>query len=248
MSHDRLNFSVCPHDTAKNVAGWFLINTYLQRRLDRAIHFEPCENFNEERERVLAGGYQIVYANPYSALRYCEQRQFIPVARPAGIFDETLLIARAGESLPTHRPLKIASASDRLMVHFLGLTLLDKVGLSLADCQSQFVGNNLKVVQAVVNGSCEMGFLFNETWQGLSGKTQAGLQVLEQTRSQQAFHCFCIGPELADRADEVRRILCGMKDDPAGKRILEDLRFAAFEPTDLDSVRHLAGLIETASA
>lgn len=248
MSHDRLNFSVCPHDTAKNVAGWFLINTYLQRRLELAIHFEPCENFNEERERVLAGGYQIVYANPYSALRYCEQRQFIPVARPAGIFDETLLIARAGQALPAQRPLKIASASDRLMVHFLGLTLLDKVGLSVADCQSQFVGNNLKVVQSVVNGSCELGFLFNETWQGLSASTRTNLQVLEQTHSQQAFHCFCVGPELADRADEVRQILCGMKDDPAGKRILEDLRFAAFEPTDLDGVRHLADLVEMTPA
>ncbi|MEX8499460.1 hypothetical protein [Leptothrix ochracea] len=56
----RLHFSVCPHDTAKNVAGWFLINTYLQRRLDLAIHFEPCDNVNDEREQVLAGGYELV--------------------------------------------------------------------------------------------------------------------------------------------------------------------------------------------
>ncbi|MEX8496390.1 MAG: PhnD/SsuA/transferrin family substrate-binding protein [Leptothrix ochracea] len=239
----RLHFSVCPHDTAKNVAGWFLINTYLQRRLDLAIHFEPCDNVNDEREQVLAGGYELVYANPYSALRYCEQRQFVPIARPTGLYDETLLIARAGEALPTTRPVRIASASDRLIVHFLGLTLLEKVGLRVSDCESKFVGNHLKVLQAVVSGQCELGFLFNETWQGLSAKTQSGLQILEQTRNQQAFHCFCVGPALADRAEEVQAILCSMKDDPQGRRILEDLRFAGFEPVTMDGLHHLNTLV-----
>ena len=53
----KYRLSVCPHDTAKNLAGWFLLNTYLQRRLGITMRFEPSENFNAEREQVLAGGY-----------------------------------------------------------------------------------------------------------------------------------------------------------------------------------------------
>ena len=37
--------SVCPHDTAKNLLGWFTLNTYLQRKLGTGIHFEPQDNF-----------------------------------------------------------------------------------------------------------------------------------------------------------------------------------------------------------
>ena len=50
----RYQLSVCPHDTAKNLAGWFLINPYLPRQLGLAMRFEPCDNFNVEREQVLA--------------------------------------------------------------------------------------------------------------------------------------------------------------------------------------------------
>ena len=45
--------SVCPHDTAKNLLGWFTLNTYLQRKLGIGIHFEPQDNFLVERQRVL---------------------------------------------------------------------------------------------------------------------------------------------------------------------------------------------------
>ena len=51
----RYRLSVCPHDTAKNIAAWFLINTYLQKRLGLSMRFEPSDNFHAEREQVLAG-------------------------------------------------------------------------------------------------------------------------------------------------------------------------------------------------
>jgi phosphonate transport system substrate-binding protein len=239
----RYRLSVCPHDTAKNLAGWFVLNTYLQRKLGIAMRFEPADNFNIEREQVLAGGYHLVYANPFSALQFHRQRGFVPLARPIALFDETLLIAPAGQPLPHEGELKIASATEKLIVHFLGLTLLDQLQIPLSRANYQFVGNHLKAAQAVLNGQANAAFVFNETWNGLATKTRAGLQVLAQTESRQASHCFCVGPELADRADDIRTLLCGMRDDPSGLRILEDLHFQGFEAVDVAAVERLAQLV-----
>ena len=111
--------SVCPHDTAKNLLGWFTLNTYLQRNLGIGIHFDPHDSFLEERQAVLDRPHHVVYANPYSVLCFARERGFVPVARPAGIVDEAIVVARPGA--PRGAALRIASATDKLIIHDLGL-------------------------------------------------------------------------------------------------------------------------------
>lgn len=236
-------FSVCPHDTAKNLAGWFLLNTYLQRKLGLGMHFEPADNFIAEREAVLAGGADFVYANPFSAFQYHRQRGFIPVARPVALSDETLLLARAGEALDPSQGLTIASATDELIVHFLGLTIVDELGWPLSRMRYEYVGNHLKAAQAVLNGKVDAAFVFNETWNGMAASTRASLQVLGETKRQMACHCFCVGPSLRDRLTDIQTILFEMHNDPSGRRILEDLRFSGFAPIEDDAMDRLATLI-----
>lgn len=240
----QFRLSVCPHDTAKNLAGWFLLNTYLQRRLGFSMHFEPSDNFNTEREAVLAGGADFVYANPYSAFRFEREKGFLPVARPIEVSDETLLVGRAGEPPNPAAGLTIASATDKLIVHFLGLTLLDELGWPVTKMRYDFVGNHLKVVQAVIAGKADAGFVFNETWAGLAASSRAALQVLGETRSRRASHCFCIGPALESRLSDIQTILCSMHADPAGQRVLEDLRFKGFEAMPADGLASLAPLLD----
>ena len=85
----RYRLSVCPHDTAKNIAAWFLINTYLQKRLGLSMRFEPSDNFHAEREQVLAGGYQLVTRQEaYPVIErlglVSEKRLSAPASRPSG--------------------------------------------------------------------------------------------------------------------------------------------------------------------
>jgi phosphonate transport system substrate-binding protein len=235
--------SVCPHDTAKNLVGWFFINTYLQRRLGCGIHFEPKDNFIKEREAVLGGGYRIVYANPYSAAIFKKNLGFIPVARPSGVFDETVLVCAAEADIPQHRPIKIASATDKLIVHALGLTLLERFQLTQADCEFQFAGNHMAAAQAVLQGKADLGFIYNETWNGMADHTRKGLRELAQTESRRAYHCFCIAPEWRDKLDQIREILCSMHQSEAGLRILQDLHFTSFEPADEKDIDEILAMI-----
>ena len=131
---NKSRFSVCPHDTAKNLLGWFTLNTYLQRRLGEAIRFEPQDNFLAERKQVLDGEYQVVYANPYSALCFFREKGFVPVARPSGIVDETVVVAKIGGQLP-EAP-RIASATDKLIIHSLGLHVLKDLSVDTSRASS----------------------------------------------------------------------------------------------------------------
>ena len=229
--------SVCPHDTARNISGWFLFDTYLQRNLDCAIRFEPKDNFIEERNSVLNGGYQIVFANPFSAAIYGKRLGFIPVARPAGVFDETVLVGKVDTQIPSTRPLRIASATDKLIVHSLGLSLLEARNISPSECEFVYVGTHAKAAHAVIEGTADLGFVYNETWKLMADSSSQALAVVSQTSSQQAYHCFCIAPEWRDRLEQLQALLVNMLQDPQGKRILDDIHLpAGFEPMAQDDL------------
>lgn len=240
---ERGRLSVCPHDTAKNLFGWFVLNTYMQRLLSQNIHFEPADTFIAERAAVLDGDYQIVYANPYSALLFATRKGFVPVAKVKDLHDETLLVARKGVGLPQEGMVEIASATDKLIVHPLGETLLPKIGLDKSRVHYKFVGTHPKAAQAVLKGEAHAGYVFNETWRGLSATTKADLEVLAETHDGTAFHCFCVGPAWADRVDQVRDMLIGMNTDPKGKAILADLGFGELEAIDVDALEPAVQLL-----
>jgi len=233
--------SVCPHDTAKNLLGWFTLNTYLQRNLGTGIHFEPQDSFLVERQAVLDDSFQVVYANPYSALVFARGRGFVPVARPAGVKDETLVVARAGVAVPDVP--RIASATDKLIIHDLGLQVMRREGMNLDGASFKFVGNHLNAAKAVLQGEADLGFVFNETWAGMSAATKNELQVVGESRDGTAFHCFMVAREWADKREAIQRILCGMHLDPSGLRVLEDLKFQRFEPIGEEVLAPLGALI-----
>lgn len=236
--------SVCPHDTAKNQLGWYTFNTYLQRKLGVKLHFEPQANFLEERRIVLEDPrYRLVYANPFSAAKFREHLAYIPVARPADVYDETVLVKRAGEELPEDRPLRIASATDKLIVHTLGLMLLNEMALPAERREFIFTGNHPAAANAVSQGKAELGFVYNETWHGLNESTRKQLQVVKESDTQLAYHCFCISPAWKDKRETVREILCSMHEDEKGRAILADLRFSRLVPLEENALDDLAEIM-----
>ncbi|MBI5033426.1 MAG: PhnD/SsuA/transferrin family substrate-binding protein [Chloroflexi bacterium] len=235
--------SVCPHDTAKNLFGWFLLNTYLQRKTGCALHFEPCHTFIEERGNVLSNAYHLVYTNPYSALIFNAELGFIPIAKPIGVFDETVMIARRDADLPSGR-IKIATATDMLIVYDLGLAVLEQQNILREQCDFTFVGTHLRTVQVVADGEFDLGFVFSETWHGLTESTRQQLRVVAESSSQLAYHCFCVAPEWLDRREQLREILCGMQNDAHGKPILDDLHIQGFEALPMNALDSLRALVE----
>lgn len=242
--------SVCPHDTARNVYGWFFLNSYLQTRLGCRLRFEPQENFLSERDDVLAGGYDLVYANPYSAILFARRQGFVPIARPTGVYDEAYLVSRPGWTVPgPGAVVTVASATDQLIVHTLGVTLLSELGLAESQVRYQFTGTHPAAAKAVMDGVTDLGFVFNETWDGLSAYTRSNLQILKRPEAGLAFHCFMVGPQLRDRADDVTAVLVGMSDVVDAAEILQELSFPrGIQPVGAVDLDALSALVPAARA
>ncbi|MFN6960716.1 MAG: phosphate/phosphite/phosphonate ABC transporter substrate-binding protein [Rhodocyclaceae bacterium] len=236
--------SVCPHDTAKNQLAWYTFNTYLQRKLGVKLHFEPQANFLEERRLVLEDPrYRLVYANPFSAGLFREQLGFIPVACPADLFDETMLVKRAGAELPAEGCLRIASATDKLIVHTLGLMLLNDAGIAGERREFTFVGSHAAAAQALNKGKADLGFVYNETWHGLNESSRKQLEVVKESQTRLAFHCFCIAPAWRNRLSEIQEILCQMHEDEKGRAILAELKFSRLVPLEENALDDLAEIM-----
>lgn len=237
--------SVCPHDTAKNQLAWFTFNSWLQRKLGVRLHFEPQSSFLAERQCVLDDPrYRLVYANPFSAVKFREQLGFIPVARPANIFDETFLVKRAGVTLPDHRPWRIASATDKLIIHTLGLMLLKELGVGEEGREFVFVGTHVAAANAVLHDKADVGFVYNETWHGLNESTRVQFEVIKASETRLAYHCFCLSPVWRERYAQIRETLSRMQDDESGRRILAELKFERFEPLEENALEDLATIID----
>lgn len=241
--HAEFQLSVCPHDTAKHMVEWFQFNTYLQRRLDCPIHFEPKDSFLLEQTAVLSGGFHITYANPLGTCIYVQEMDFIPVARPVDLYDETMLVGRKGAGIPDKRPLTIASASGEIITHTLGLSLLDRLNVPHADCEFKFVDTHIKSMHALIKGQADLAFVFNDTWHNVSESTRKELEVIAETDDRLAFHCFLIAPEWAERKEEIQQILAGMAADPKGKAILDSLDLKGFEVLTEDALDTLQTLM-----
>ncbi len=244
--------SVCPHDTVKNLYAWALLNTHLQQRLGCRIRFEPHDDLLAERARVLEGDHHVVYANPFSAVVFARQMGFIPVARPVGVFDGTYLVALAGTTALPAQPV-IASATDQLIVHSLGLSLLPAIGVDIdpdagpdaRGVRFQFTGNHLSAVKAVLDQRAHLAFVYSETWEGLSTATTSQLQVLARTNGGEAFHMFMVGAEFLPRAAEVREVLLTLDSHHIGQEVLTELGFTqGLVPVTQAELDRLATLVE----
>lgn len=236
--------SVCPHDSATRQFGWFLLNTHLQRRLGIRMHFEPHDDILGERDSVLGGGFDLVYANAFSAVLFARHLGFEPVARPADVYDETCLVVRDDLAQLPSRPV-VASATDRLIVHGLGMRLLPAVGVDPRSIDTLYTGTHLAAVKAVADSRADLAFVFGETWDSLSAVTTHGLRVAARGGAGEAFHVLMAGAQLASRTDDLREIMVGLRDTEVGRDVLAELGFSGgFVPVraaDLGSFEHLVG-------
>ncbi|MDM8528849.1 PhnD/SsuA/transferrin family substrate-binding protein [Anaerolineales bacterium HSG24] len=231
---------VCPHDTAKNPERWFFLTQYLSTILDAHVSFENYLDFAEFHANLDKA--DIVYANPQDCVKLNSEFGFIPIFRPAGMFDEVVLImgedveATGIEALQGQ---KVAGVMDMLPTK-IGLSVLDKHGIKPAE----MVDNDswLAVVNNIIQGKIEYGFVYKDTFDGLSPMSKEMVNLLYTSNEQLAFHCLAIGPRLIEKQAILKEKLAGMADDPQDKTILENLeieQWISIGQEDVDSIRNI---------
>ncbi|MEW5791260.1 MAG: PhnD/SsuA/transferrin family substrate-binding protein [Pseudomonadota bacterium] len=240
----RLRFRVSLQ-SSQQLSGWYFFNTYLQRRLERAVHFEPVHGALGIAAAQQGVAADLVYAKPFDACALMLSGGFLPVLRPQGQTDEVSILVRADDSrrhLRDFAGARVAAATPNSFVYLLGRFLLDESGLDSAGLQFRFAGQEMKALQMLLQGEVDLAFMLSENYRGLSGLTRSAARLLDESESCFAFHLLCVAPGRASLQSTLREVLLTMAQEDKGRQVLRDMRLAGWcapEPEELDMLTAL---------
>lgn len=231
-------FTVDPNYCGKNLPGWFLVSSYLQKKLGEKIKFIPCKDFDECRNTVISGEVDIVYANPLDWVIYMNKLNFIPLAKPIDHYDEVLVCSTKYKNYTQLiKPINITSAHKKTFVHMMGLFLLEKSEIDLDNCNFSFCGSYQNVIKDLLQTNFDLGFVFNEVYEKSSKIIKDQLNILDASNDGLIFHAFCISPKLASYQNEILDAI-----ENFDKRLLADIGFKGFEPVNEDEIFTISNL------
>ncbi|NJL05325.1 MAG: phosphate/phosphite/phosphonate ABC transporter substrate-binding protein [Chloroflexaceae bacterium] len=231
---------VCPHDTIREPERWTELAMYLNAATGTELTFDISIDFPDFQDNLGRSG--LVYANPSDTLDLVNNHQFTVLARPAGRFDEAVLVCNTEQEAVlagiNGKPLATVVS---LMPTKIALQMLGKQGIAPSEL------HNVDLWQAVIGciwrGECQYGIVYKDTYNGLSEQSKGMVKLLATTDEQVAFHSILVGPALAAQADALRAALREMPNDPTGKALMERLAITRWEPvseTELATMQALA--------
>lgn len=231
---------VCPHDTIHEPERWTELAVYLNAVTGAGLTFDISIDFPDFQDHLDQCGF--VYANPGDTLDLVNNHQFTVLARPAGRFDEAVLVCNTEQEATlagiNGKPL---STVVSLLPTKIAMQMLGKQGI--APSELHHVDSWQAVIGCIWRGECQYGVVYKDTYDGLSEQGKGMVTLIATTNEQSAFHTLLVGPALADRADALRETLFAMPSDPTGKALMERLKISAWEPVneaDLDTMQALA--------
>lgn len=222
-----LTLAVCPHDTVKNPEGWYRLVQYLTRKLDIDIHFEMSMDFGEFRSILDIA--DLAFANPTDCYYLKCERNFTPITRPVGTYDEAVFITGTTNINPSLSALHGATIATvkRLLPTKIALRMLRQQGIvpdSFVDCDSW-----MSVVRSVWQGDAPYGIVYGDSYDDLSESAKSMVTVFGRSNEQSAFHCFSVGPQAAYRINDFQHLLLEMEHDDGGREVLEDLHISGWQ-------------------
>lgn len=243
--------TVSPDFPTKRMSGWFIFNTWLQKALDLHIHLELYQDFDGQRRAIAADQVDIIHANPYDASMLVREKGFVPVVRPAGKSDECIVAVAEGASAKVVEDLRegcrVASTDDP-DVNMVGMIMLEPADLERTNILMVPVDSYPLVAKALMRGDADVGFFLAEAFDELSNLVRSQLRPLVHSQVSDIAHVLLVGPRLADRCDDVRRVLMGMSSDPKGSEILAELGFPAWENMSREDTEFMIDLMDTLKA
>jgi anti-anti-sigma factor len=217
--HDKLNF-IATLQSGQQLTGWYLLNTYLQRKLNRAIHFEQAANTPDSNLTDL------LFAKPFEACEMIKNHGFIPILKPIAEADEVVILTRIDDtrSLKDLEGLTVSVATEGSFVYLLGRFLCDENGIDSSKFIFDIAGNEIKALQTLIRHKCDLTFMLKKTFQGLSSFSRNNIQKIDESETDFASHLFCVAPHLQNNIEELVDVLTAMIDDNQGQQILKDIQ------------------------
>ena len=241
-------FTVSPDFPPDHIAGWYVLNTVLQRRLGEQIHLELHDSFDQQRAAIAADTIDLIYANPFDAAVLVRERGFQAVARPEGVQDEAVLVVPTGSPVTEVEDLQTGcrvACTDDPDVRMIGMIMLEPADLDRSTVVLSERPTYVLVAKALLSDQADVGIFLADAFDGLSGVTRSGLRPLVTSQIGVISHLLMVGPRLAHLADPIRDLLVALGTDPTERRICEGLGFSGWRSVDPEETEFMIDLMDT---
>lgn len=244
-----LQFSISPDFNADQLSQWFIFNTWMQRTLERGIHFEPYDDFAALRAALAAGRVDILYANPFDTAYLVREHGFLPVARARRRSDEAI-VAVAADSPATKiadlkAPLRVA-ATEAPDVEMIGRILLEPASLGRNEIQLTRKANYVLVAKELIGGGVDAAFFLERSFAELSDLVRGRMRTLVSSRIYVVQHALLVSPNLAGLRDHLLTALLAMHLTERSSQLLEDLGFLdGWQEMTVDDAEFMIDLMAT---
>lgn len=231
MTIDRFVMTVSPDFPAKHIAGWYILNAWLQNALGDHVHLELYPGFQEMKRAINTDQVDLIYVNPYDAAMLVRDKGFIPVARAEDMTDECVVAVHHEFYVQQVEELdqgtRVAATTDPV-INMLGMLLLEPADLHRSAVEMVYSPNYQVVAKYLLRGEADAGFFQASAFDDLSRVVRDQLRPLVRSQIGDIHHLLLISPRLASRHDLIARTLVHMQADPKGADVLHDLGFTAW--------------------
>lgn len=245
------DFMVAPDFPPDRFSGWYMFNTWLQRRSGIGIHLQMPADRAEQSALLATRTPDLIYANPFDAADLVRNRGYRAFARPVGQSDEMLIACAADarfecvEDLPAGACIALTANTD---VKLIGLRLLEPADLTEADLSWQVADSYQAVARQVMGGQAQAGFFLAEAFHAFSRMTRARMKVLVESQLRDITHVVLSHPRIDADLPALRAavLAIGTGPDAGEAEVLSALGFAeGFAPMQAEEVEFMIDLMDT---
>ncbi len=241
-------FTVSPDFSPDHLPGWYIFNTWLQKKTDTAIHLEMYNNFQSQREAIENDAIDLIYANPFDAAMLVRKKGFQPLVKAQGKSDEAIIAVNIENSVTDVSQLnpgiKVAYTHDP-DVYLMGMIMLEAGNLDEKNIEPIISDTYVLVAKHLLKGEADVGIFLAEAYDGFSSVVKKKLRVIVRSQISVVHHCLMMGPKVLDKKEQFQKILIEMHADEKGQGVLNSLGFNAWEKVETDEMEFMIDLMDT---
>ncbi len=242
------NLTVSPDFSPDHIAGWYIFNTWLQRKMGIPIHVELYDDFVSQRLAISEDKIDIIFANPYDAAMLVREKGFKAIATASGERDEVVIATSLDSPFNSIEDLKPGVRVSQTLdpdVELIGRIMLEPANLNKDNIVVQQVSTYVLVAKNLIQGKADIGFFLKDAYGDLSQLIRKSLRVLVTSEIHVVRHVLLVGPRFKD-AEILRQTLLGMSGDLAqGSSVLESLGFSGWESQSEEDTEFMIDLMNT---
>ncbi len=243
------NMTISPDFKPELISGWYIFNTWLQKKIDTHIHIDLVNDFSELTDAINNDSIDLIYANPCDIAKLVREKEFSPIVQPVGTQDETIIVCNAQhpvDDIETLSPGIRVAMTDVPDVNTIGLIMLEPADISPEDIEPVICRNYITVAKKLINGEADIGFLLADAYDEFSNLVKKQLHSIISSKIHVLHHAFLAGPAFTEQ-QKLQQALLSMNNDPAALKILNSLEIDKWQTMDREESEFLIDLMETLS-